>query len=86
MSTTNTSTDENRTATAANAEKSTPVAILLAVFVSPLAYYYVGRTKLAVINLLTFNYLLLGIVIVPIHVYKIIANAEKNAGESGENR
>lgn len=45
---------------------------------SPVAYYYVGRTKLAVINLLTINYLMLGIVITPIHVYSILSGADEN--------
>ncbi|WP_239642092.1 hypothetical protein [Natrinema versiforme] len=57
-----------------------PVALLLALVLSPAAYYYVGRTKLAVINLLTLNYLLLGIVIVPIHVYTIITGARNEQG------
>jgi hypothetical protein len=60
------------------ADKSTPVAMLLAVVLSPVAYYYVGRTKLAVINLLTLNYLMLGIVITPIHVYTILNGTEEN--------
>ena len=63
------------------ADKSTPVAILLAFVLSPAAYYYVGRTKLAVINFLTLNYLLLGIVIVPLHVYKIISDAKTERGD-----
>lgn len=62
------------------ADKSMPVALLLALVLSPAAYYYVGRTKLAVINLLTLNYLLLGIVIVPIHVYTIITGARNEQG------
>lgn len=67
--------DDNRQAQAL-ADKSTPVAILLALVLSPVAYYYVGRTKLAVINFLTLNYLLLGLVIVPIHVYMILSDAK----------
>ncbi len=58
------------------ANKSTVTAMLLAVFLAPVAYYYVGRTKLAVLNLITLNYLLLGIIIVPVHVYKILSDAK----------
>ncbi|WP_256392966.1 hypothetical protein [Natronoarchaeum rubrum] len=66
------------------ADKSVPVAILLALVLSPVAYYYVGRTKLAVINLLTLNYLMLGIVAVPVHVYKIISDARNERGGGTE--
>ncbi|AGB31804.1 hypothetical protein Natpe_1953 [Natrinema pellirubrum DSM 15624] len=41
--------DDSRQAQALT-EKSTPVAILLAFVLSPVAYYYVSRTKLAVIT------------------------------------
>jgi hypothetical protein len=43
---------------------------------SPAAYYYVGRTKLAVLNFVTLNYLALGFLIVPIHTCMIVNNAE----------
>ncbi len=52
------------------------VTLLLSLFFSPLAYYHVGRKKLVVINLLTINYLLLGIVVVSIHTYKIMNDAK----------
>jgi len=48
------------------------------VVLSPVAYYYVGRTELAVINLLTSNYLMVGIVITPVHVYTILRGADEN--------
>jgi hypothetical protein len=57
------------------ANKSIPVSLLLAVFLSPLAYHYIGKRKLAVVNFFTLNYLLLGIVVVPIHVVKLITDA-----------
>jgi len=44
-------------------------------FISPLAYHYIGKRGLAVLNLFTLNYLLLGIVVVPIHVFKLITDA-----------
>lgn len=76
MSTTNTPPDGETRTGQSLANKSMTVTLLLSIFLSPLAYYYVGRTKLAVINLLTLNYLLLGIVVVPIHTYKIMNNAK----------
>ena len=81
MSTTDPPTTDQKPVVQAIADKSMPVALLLAIFISPVAYYYVGRTKLAIVNLLTLNYLLLGIVIVPIHVYKIISDAESEIGD-----
>jgi len=78
MSTDHSETDPQYSDAQPLAEKSTPVALLLAVVLSPVAYYYVGRTKLAVINLLTINYLMLGIVITPIHVYSILTGADEN--------
>lgn len=80
MATNKSPADDDGKHAQALADKSTPVAILLALVLSPLAYYYVGRTKLAVINFITLNYLLLGIVIVPLHVYKIISDAKADRG------
>ncbi|SFS92390.1 hypothetical protein [Halostagnicola kamekurae] len=77
--TTNSSPADDGAHAQAIADKSFPVAILLSIVLSPVAYYYVGRTRLAILNLLTLNYLLLGIVIVPIHVYKIISDAQAEA-------
>jgi hypothetical protein len=68
------------------ADRSTVVAALLSVFVSPLGYYYVGRTRLAVLNLLTLNYLLLGVLVVPVHTHLIVrgANCERPADGSAD--
>lgn len=57
------------------ADKHLGVAVFLGFLLSPLGYVYIGRWGLAVINLFTLNYLLLGIVIVPIHVYRSITAA-----------
>jgi len=84
MATNSSPADDTGKQAQAIADKSLPVAILLALVLSPAAYYYVGRTKLAVINLLTLNYLLLGMVIVPIHVYKIIGDARDEGGVQTE--
>ena len=59
------------------ANRSTVVAALLSVFVSPLGYYYVGRTRLAAINLLTLNYLLLGVLVVPVHTHLIVRGTDR---------
>jgi len=75
---------EKRSDLAKRANKSSVVAILLGLTLSPLAYYYVGNTKLAIINLLTLNYLALGFIAVPIHVYKMIRDAEAEANEPSE--
>lgn len=77
MAITETPADERPSDAQPLADKSMTTALLLAVFISPLAYYYLGRTKLAVINLLTGNFLLLGLVVVPIHTYKILSNAPR---------
>lgn len=58
------------------AAKNRLVAILLGLFLSPLAYVYLGRWRWAVINVLTLNYLLLGFVLVPIHAYRLLNSAE----------
>lgn len=47
-------------------------------------YIMVGKTGLAIVNLLTLNYLLLGFIIVPIHTYKIIGNAQEELQRHGE--
>lgn len=66
--------------------KSTGVAITLGILLSPLGYIYLGKWGLGAINFLTLNYLLLGPIIVPIHCYKIMNDAEdelKRAGVEG---
>jgi hypothetical protein len=74
---TQTDADGQTSTDAQLSEKSTAVTILLGVFLSPLAYYYVGRTKLAVINFLTLNSLGLGFMAVPIHAYKILNDGRR---------
>lgn len=74
---TQTDADGQTSTDAQLSEKSTAVTILLGVFLSPLAYYYVGQTKLAVINFLTLNYLGLGFIAVPIHAYKILNDGRR---------
>lgn len=57
------------------ANKSTFTAIVLGFFLSPLAYVYVGRPLLALVNLLTLNWFLTGFIVVPLHTRKIIKSA-----------
>lgn len=47
-------------------------------------YIMVGKTALAIINIFTLNYLLLGFIIVPIHTSKIIGNAREELERHGE--
>jgi hypothetical protein len=75
MATNNSPVEGQREELKNRANKSIPVALLLSVFISPLAYHYIGKRGLAVVNLFTLNYLLLGIVVVPIHVVKLITDA-----------
>jgi hypothetical protein len=51
------------------------VTLLLSIFLSPAGYYYIGRKKLALVNLVTLNYLALGFLVVPIHTYLITRDA-----------
>lgn len=66
------------------ARKSPGVAVALGLLLTPASYWYVDRTGLALINFLTFNYLLLGFIIVPIHSYMIIENAREELRRHGE--
>lgn len=66
------------------ARKSPAVAVVLAIFLPPAAYWYVGRTGLAVINFLTLNFFLFGFIIVPIHTYKIVRDAQKELKRNGK--
>ncbi|WP_210409218.1 zinc ribbon domain-containing protein [Methanococcoides sp. NM1] len=65
------------------AEKDSVIAIILSLLITPLGYVYVGKWGLAIINFLTLNYLLFGIIIVPIHTYSMISNARKELDTIG---
>jgi uncharacterized membrane protein YqaE (UPF0057 family) len=62
------------------AEKDQGLYVLLAFFVPPVAYLKLGMPGHALVNLITLNFLLLGFLIVPIHVYDIIRNARRQVG------
>lgn len=57
------------------AEKSILLAALLGALLGPLGYVYAGQWRWAVINFLTLNYLLFGVVLVPMHVGAMILGA-----------
>ena len=84
MSTTTSTANERIDPDDPLAEKSTTLAIALAILLSPAAYFYLGRTKLGVINLLTLNYLALGFVIVPVHTYMIVSNNDARSSAANE--
>ena len=79
MSTTTTTTNERTDPNDPLAEKSMAVTIALSILISPVGYFYLGRTKLGIINLLTLNYLALGFIIVPIHTYMILSDNEASS-------
>jgi len=65
------------------ASKDVTLAIILGILISPLGYIYVGKWSWAIINFLTLNYFLLGVVVVPIHTYSIISGARTQLQEGG---
>ncbi len=66
------------------ARKDVGTAIALGFLLTPAGYWYVDEVGLAVLNFLTFNYLLLGFIIVPIHSRKIIKDARQELEVHGE--
>jgi len=66
------------------AQKSPGRAIALGVLLSAGAYFYVGRPKLAVLNIVTFNFILTGFILVPIHTYKMIDDARDELERHGK--
>lgn len=65
------------------ADRNVIVGMFLGFFLPPLAYVYVGRYRLAIINLLTLNYLLLGLIIVPLQTRSAINNARRELTAAG---
>lgn len=59
------------------ADKNKDIAVILGLLLGPIGYVYVGQWRWAVINLVTLNYLMLGIVIVPIHLLLLIRRSRK---------
>lgn len=65
----------------ANKDKLT--VILLSIFITPLGYYWVGKTGLALLNFFTLNYLFLGPIIVPVHAHMIMESAKDELRAAG---
>lgn len=65
------------------ASKDTTMAILLGIFISPLGYGYVGKWWWALLNFVTLNYALLGFIIVPIHVWKMMKDSREELRMAG---
>lgn len=65
------------------ADRSVGVATVLGFFLPPIAYLYIGKRRLAVFNLLTLNFFLLGFVIVPLHTRSAIKNARQQLRAAG---
>lgn len=67
------------------ARKDQTTVAIVSLLITPVGYLMIGKTGLAIINFLTFNYFLLGFVVVPIHTWKIIGNAREELQRHGEN-
>jgi hypothetical protein len=65
----------------ANKDKTT--VIIVSILLTPVGYYMLGKTGLALLNFFTLNYILLGPVIVPIHANKIINDAQEELRQAG---
>jgi predicted RNA-binding Zn-ribbon protein involved in translation (DUF1610 family) len=66
------------------ARKDKTTVAIVSFLLTPVGYLMVGKTGLAVINFLTFNYLLFGIIIVPFHTMSIIDDAREELERYGE--
>ncbi|UPM42224.1 zinc ribbon domain-containing protein [Halocatena salina] len=58
------------------AGKSTLLGALLGLLAPPVGYVYVGKWGWALVNFLTLNYFLLGFILVPLHILRIISDAK----------
>lgn len=65
------------------ASKNVTTTMLWGFLLTPIAYLKVGKTGLALLNLFTLNYLLLGWLIVPFHTRKMIKDARRELGKAG---
>lgn len=65
------------------ASKDITTTVLWGIFVTPVAYLKVGKTGLALLNLCTLNYILLGWIIVPFHTRKMIKDAREELRKAG---
>lgn len=70
--------------------RSAVLGSIIGFLLGPIGYVYAGQWRWAVINFITLNYLLLGVVLVPVHVTAMIWGAKmkvrrerKRRNESG---
>ena len=66
------------------AAKDTSTVMIVSFLITPAGYYMVDKLGLALINLVTLNYLLLGPLIVPFHTRKIIRDSREELERRGE--
>lgn len=60
------------------AQKNTGIAIMLGLFFGPLGYVYLRAWRMVLLNVVTLNFFLFGIILVPIHCGSIIRTARKD--------
>jgi predicted RNA-binding Zn-ribbon protein involved in translation (DUF1610 family) len=65
------------------ASQDITITMLWGFLLTPVGYLKVGKTGLAVLNFLTFNYALLGFIIVPLHTRKMIKDAREELRRAG---
>lgn len=65
------------------ASKDATTMALVGFLISPLGYWMLGKTGLAIVNVLTFNYFLLGFLIVPFHCYSLVNDAKEELRRAG---
>lgn len=65
------------------ASKDKTTVILVGIFLTPVAYWMIGKKGLALLNFFTLNFFLLGWIIVPIHCNSMINNAQEELRLAG---
>lgn len=76
-------TEKRRRELESVAGTSTAGVVLVGFLFSPVAYLMVNRAGLALLNFFTFNYFLLGPLLVPLHCAKIVGDAERELRQAG---
>lgn len=66
------------------ARKDASTVMIVSFLFTPVGYFMVGKVGLAILNLFTLNYFLLGFLIVPFHTRKIIREAREELERNGE--
>lgn len=66
------------------ANKDITTVMVVSFLLTPVGYWMVGKTMLAIVNFLTLNYFLLGWLIVPFHTRKIIKDTRTELAAQGE--